>query len=408
MESTGLYLTLGLWAYVLFHLVVPSLRGYVWRSRLSTISCTLWIVLPFIVAAALLYTTHEKLIWSAAFWKTHFGFIQYYLSGYGVGAIYSSLRDKLFLQSGMGFVMPLLYVLSLIVVGGRLYFRKIEYSTVMIIFLAVYGLGAYHYYVSLSYWTSYYMIGLPGIFLGMFWLHRFALTLTDTGGRRAVLFLAAFSVYALVTNHNYLSYPNIFHNSGRSLVNPETAPLLPNRRPYFMHLFYEYPEAFKVGRNSLGETEEGFKFETSFADDKALKAYFRDAFNFNTDAELIRRLTSSDKPVALVSSFEARILMQADRKTLFYQAPLINSRPMTLRMFTVSHIRTTDQLQEEIRRIDEGSPEYVFVETVFLTRPVPDAYYYDYPGLMPLVDHIMEHYEPHARGQYLTALKRKP
>lgn len=409
MVSTGLYLLLALWAYVLFHLLFAHLRPYIVRHGKDAGILLVVGLLPPVVAFALLWTTHGAYLWSDVFRENNFQFVQYFLSGWGVVPIHSSLKGKNFLQSLMGFLMPLHYVFSLIVVGSRLAAKKMEYESVFIVFLCVYGLGLYHYYIALSYWTSYYMVGLPGVFLAVYWVGRYLRNHVAEASRRKMhLILIAAAAFALLTNHNYLSYPNVFNLSPNPLVDPKVAQPLPNGKPYFMHLFYEYPDAFKLPVNSLGKRDEGWMFEQSFSSDEELKAYYRKAFDFSEDAALIARWTTREEPVALISSFETRILMQADRKAFFYSAPLINSRPMEARMWTESHLVAAPQLERTIARLENRKPEYVFVETIFLTRPVPDAYYYDYPGLMPLVDHVLANYTPHARGKFLTAMKRKP
>jgi len=209
----------------------------------------------------------------------------------------------------------------------------------------------------------------------------------------------------LWTNHHFLSYPNVLNFSHNPLVDPLVAEELPGRRSYFFHKVRDIPENLKLPLNDLGQSDEGI--DRKFSSDEDLKAYYRKENDFSKDAQLIRSLTGEHEPVALISSFEIEMLMQAQRKPLFYYFSLTFSRPMSMRNFGTIEIFTHGQLQKLIDQLQEAKSPYVFMERVFLNRHFPDQYAYDNPGLIGLLDYVNSHYESYAYGKYLVALKLK-
>lgn len=407
LTAEGLYLAAAFYFYLIAHVLTPHYRKRVYSSSKDIVFVAGCFLMPFCVAAGLFYTTLGRHMFQAEFWRNMTDFAMFFLSGFGTNPIYQSLQSRLYLQSLMGFVIPIGYVVSLITIGSLWYLRKIGYRDIFAAVLCVYGLGLYHYYISLSMWTSYYMIGLPFWFVMGYWLKILTGRMTTQTARTMKLVLFACALWALVTNHNYIAYPNLLNFSRNPLVDPLVAQPLPNRMPYFNHLFYQYPDAYKMPLNSLGEKDEQLKMERDFRTDKELVGYFRKEFDFDEDAKLIQKFTPLKSRVALVSSFEIKILMQADRQPFFYVFPLVNSRPMRMRNFVVTHLYTVDHLKKTIAQLDEHKPEYVFMERIFLNRRIPQAYLYDSPGLLDVLNYFNEGYEPVAYGKYLVAMKRK-
>ena len=66
------------------------------------------------------------------------------------------------------------------------------------------------------------------------------------------------------------------------------------------------------------QTQEDMRTEDDFKNDAELVEYYRSHFDFQQDAALIDRLTKPDERVALISSFETKILIQAKRAPFFY------------------------------------------------------------------------------------------
>jgi len=218
--------------------------------------------------------------------------------------------------------------------------------------------------------------------------------------------LLGISAFALFSNHAYLSYPNIFNFS----PNPILAPAVkwPNKDLpyYFNNVPRNINPSLKLPANSLGDKDEGLKIETDFKTDAELKDYFNSEFDYSLDATLIDSLTLSNQPVPLISSFETRILMQADRKPFFYYFPLIDSRPRRMRMFPFSELWTINRLNVTINQFEQSKPQYVFMERILLTRQVPELYESIYPELLYILAYLDKYYRPYRYGKYLVALKR--
>ena len=216
------------------------------------------------------------------------------------------------------------------------FLKKIQRQHIIVAVICVYGMGLYHYYVCRSADFAYYTVCIPFVFV-LCWLCCQWGQSMGTRPRHAWWgALLAISVFALFSNHAFLSYPNIFNLS----PNPVLAPTVkwPNKNLpyYFNNIPRSINPALKLPVNSLGETEEGLKIETDFKTDKELKEYFNSEFDYTEDAALIESLTSQDQPVPLFSSFETRILMQANRRPFFYYFPIIDSSPRRMRMFPFS------------------------------------------------------------------------
>lgn len=408
ITAEGIYLTATFIFYLLLSVVGSHFRKDIFPNRLPWFVAVGFAALAFGTALVLLFWTEGKYLFTSEFWRNTGEFIEYFLSGFGMTPIYESLKNRFFLASFMGFFIPLVYVLSLLLVGGLLYFRKIERQHVFVVVLCVYGLGLYHYYIARSAVTSYYAVGIPYVFLLAFWAKEYLSRVPKRKAQRIALSILAVSAFSLATTHDFVAYPNIFNVSRNPMVDPVVVQRLPNNRmSYFNHLFIQYPDAFKFKLNSLGEENEDLRVHTDFASDDELVQYFRREFDFKEDAKLISDLTPPGSRVPLLSSFEIKMLMQADRKPFFYYYPMVISRPLRMRMFVVNSVYTTDQLEKTIGQLENDKPEYVFMEKIFLNNYIPQAYFYDSPGFMPVLDYVQKNYEPSAYGKFLVAMKRR-
>jgi hypothetical protein len=135
--------------------------------------------------------------------------------------------------------------------------------------------------------------------------------------------------------------------------------------------------------------------------------YYKINSNFKEDIALIRRYTSGADRVPLISSFEIKMLMDANRQPYFYYFPLIISRPMTMRSLARASIYTQTQMQKTINALEKDKPEYIFIEKLFCARPLPDYIYQEYASLLLLTDYVLKNYEAKDQGKFLLALKRK-
>jgi hypothetical protein len=216
-------------------------------------------------------------------------------------------------------------------------------------------------------------------------------------------------VYALVTNHNFMAYPNIFNWSQNPMVDLLTAQPLPaDLSTYFNHLYRNDPAELKLATNSLGGQDEELLTEKDFKSDKDLTAYYRKEFDFKKDAEMIQALTPPETPAAVISAFEIKILMQAQRRPFFYYFPLISSRPKHMRTMPLNFLHTSAERfnHKAVEQLTGAQPEYVFLEKIFL-YDFPKAYADKPDNIIPIVSYVRAHYAPYATGEYLVAMKRK-
>ncbi len=408
ITAEGIYLTATFYFYLLVSWLGGWLRKDIFTSPLKLPVAAAFGILVPCTAALLLFSTTGKVMFTAEFWHNTGEFIEYFLSGFGLTPIYESLKNRFFLANLMGFVIPLVYVFTLLVVGGMIYFRKLDKQHLVVVIICIYGLGLYHYYIARSAVTSYYAVALPYVFILAYWTAQYTARLAKDKALKNALVLLAVSAFSLATTHDFVAYPNMFNPSRNPMVDPIVVQPLPNSRmSYFNHLFIQYPDAYKFPLNSLGTADEDIRVHTDFSSDDELIAYYRREFDFAEDAKLIADLTPAGSKVPVLSSFEIKMLAQSNRKPFFYYYPMVISRPLHMRMFVVNSVYTTDQLKKTIDQFETAKPEYVFMEKIFLNNVVPQAYFYDSPGFMPVLDYVLRNYEPSAYGKFLVAMKRR-
>ncbi len=405
MSSTGIPLSVAFCGYLAFFLLNPHYRRLMIKAPAD------WLKIGGIVAVipasalALFYLTIGPQLFSRAFLENTSEFIHLFMSSFGTAPYAMHLKNKNFMLLFMGLVFPCVYVLTMTTIGSLCWQNKIRRQHLLAAFFAVYGLGLYQYFVVVT--SNYYAAGLPFFFVVFYWFNVFLNYASVSWRRRGLVLALCVSLYALLTCHMFCGYPNVFNFSRNPMVDSKVAQLLDNRLYYFNQLFIQYPDAYKLPHNSLGETNEDLRVETDFSSDAQLKAYYRQETDYQKDAALIQELVPPEKEAALVSSFEIPILMQAKRKPFFYYFPLINSRPLRMRIFVTTHLFTKSRLEKTIAQLEAGPTPYIFMEKIFLNRNVPQAYYWDSVDFMALLDYIFVRYEPYKEGQYLVALKRK-
>jgi len=404
MMETGLYLTIALGAYLIMNGLISAQRPEMFGSgkgRMAAALCVLTVPLGALLFFWMAVGGHA---FTASFWHNIFEFNQYFTKGLIAGSIWAGLQNGQFWDLLVGFLFPTVYVLTVLIIGTLCVLGKISKKHLMVIVWCVYGLGAHHYYIVLATANNYYMRALPFVFVCLYWVHLGFMRLHRDLRQRVGMFLIALCVYALWTNHHFLSYPNMFNFSRNPMVDPLVAEELPTRKPYLLHKVWDYPQALKLPLNSLGQQDEGLRRD--FASDEELKLYYAQESYFPKDAQLIQTLTISQEPVALISSFEIDMLMQAHRKPLFYYFSLTFSRPMRMRNFGTAEIYTHGQLKMLIDQLQGAGSPYVFMERIFLDRHFPKQYAYDNPGLIGLLSYVNDHYQPYAYGKFLVAMKR--
>ena len=411
MDSTGVFLLAAFYAYLACLLIMPYTRSMLYKTRKDIVLSGRYFLLPIAVALGLFYGVAGQHLFTAQFWHNFSETVEYFLSGIGTYPMYENFKYHNFWAGLMGFIIPAVWVFTMIYVAALCYFKKLSKRNIFIIVVCVYGLGVNHYYIARAVLTSYYVTALPFVFVCGWWLKILIWgRLRRVRYRNIALMVAlATSVYALATNHNFMAYPNIFNWSRNPMVDLLTAQPLPaDLSTYFNHLYRNDPAALKLPANSLGGQDEELLTEKDFKSDDDLTAYYAQEFDFSKDADMIQSLTVPGVPVPVISAFEIKILMQADRPPFFYYFPLISSRPKHMRTMPLNFLHTSAERfnKKAIDQFVSAQPLYVFLEKIFL-YDFPKAYADKPENIIPIVAYVREHYLPWKTGEYLVAMKRK-
>ena len=109
---------------------------------------------------------------------------------------------------------------------------------------------------------------------------------------------------------------------------------------------------------------------------------------FSQDAQLISSLTGLQDKVVLLSSYEVRILMQANRKPFLFFFPLVGTRSMLTRSLPDDMLDTKSDLARTINDLEREKPAYIFMENVMSRDDIPPAYYDVQKGLTGLLSYV--------------------
>ncbi len=355
--EAGIYLMLAFYAYGFMLLTLPSTRTkfFHWPADIRKVLGL--IVLPIIAGFALLWMVEGRWVWTGEFWNNTTEISRLFLNGWGSLPVWDGLKDKQFFAFCMGFVIPAVYVLTIMIIGAFLYLRQTDAPQMFIVYVCVYGLGSYHYFIYRSAVTSYYVVCVPFIFVLCFWIRQILKPLRQQLRRMILSVLVVLTFGAWVTGYLFTVYPNALNLAGLDL-GPEVD-------------------------------------------------FYKKEFNFEKDAALIDRLTGPDERVPLISSFQTKILMQSQRKPFFYFYPIVWAEPMENLDFKGTELLTVGRMQKTLGQLESEKPTYVFIETKLFSGQLPLSYYQHYQTLTILVRYLAQHYEPVDQGQWLLALKRK-
>lgn len=409
IDSTGVFLLAAYYAYLVCLLMMPYTRSMLYKKRQDALVLGGYFLLPVAVAFVLFYRVAGQHLFTALFWHNFSETVEYFLSGIGTYPIYENFKYHNFFAGLMGLIIPAVWVFTMVFVGAMCYFKRFSRRHIFIIVVCVYGLGVEHYYISRAVLTSYYVTALPFVFVCGWWLKLFLWGWPRRKRNNALMGLVFFTLYALLTNHNFMAYPNVFNWSKNAMIDPLTAQPLPaDLSTYFHHLDRNDHADLKLPTNSLGSQDEQLITEKDFATDDDLITYYHQDFDFSNDAHLIQSLTLPGVPVAVISSFETKILMQADRPPFFYYFPLVNSHSKHMRTMPVNFLHTSTERfnSKAIDQLRDIKPTYVFLEKIFL-YDFPKAYANRPENIIPIVAFVKENYVPFKMGEYIVVMKHK-
>lgn len=411
MTSVGMSVMASFYVYLFVIAIIPSLRREMISQdpiKLGWFCCS-WI-LPILSAFVFFGVTLKGHIFQKEYWNN---LTEYLLLFSHAGALpmWESLKYRHFWAFFMSMVLPFTYMATLLYMGVCLYLEKSPTERLFTAVLCVYGLANYQYYVVRAAITSYYVDVLPFVFIVCFWFARVLELMPIIWQKRLKAAAVFLSFYALLTNQNYLAYPNLINPSRNPITDNLVIQRYPDRQGYFNLMYKKVKEEDKLPMNNLGDTQEDMRTEDDFKNDTELVDYVKRQLDFSQDVGLIQRLTKPHDRVALISSFETKILIEANRPPFFYDFPLLSSRPMTFRSFPTDAAHTPVFLEDTVGAIAKRRPKYVFMEKVFLQRSLPASYYEGndrrLTRVMEVVDYVWAHYQPVEQGKYLVAMKRK-
>ncbi len=357
MLDTGIYLNAAFYFYLGTILVFTPVRQQAFKFPKDATNVVALAFTPLVLAALVLLILQGPSIFNHALWKNMLEHARLFLQGWGALPMYDGLKDRQFFAFIMGFVIPVVYVWTLLFVGASCLLRQAKWENFFVAVLCVYGLGLYHYFIVRSAVSSYYVVSIPFVAIVCYWLRNIFSLLGAAAERNLKLTSLAWMFGALLTSHLFTFYPNAFNLAG----------------------FDWKPEQ---------------------------QAYHTDS-NFDKDAGMVKRLTSPDDRVPVISSFEVKILMDAGRKPFFYYFPLVESTPMKAAKFRGTYLHTVERMQKTLSQLETSKPEYIFFEKKLITGQIPAEYYQYYQTLTTLIMYVQQHYTPSEEGVYLVALKRK-
>lgn len=354
MTDTGMYLLAAFYSYLGLCIVIPALKSKRYKDLAYPFAQA---VLPIGVAAGILWVFYGSTLLSVEFWHNTTEYISFFVHGFGSLPVYEYLKDKHVFELGIGLMMPAAYVLTIIIVGGLYWLKKIHKENILAVIIAVYGLCAFHYFINRSAMTSYYVVVVPFIFIVCFWVQKLLKGSSISTARRLLVSGVLGVIFVFGLNESFVFYPN----------------------------------ALNIGQK----------------DWKKDKAEYRAASDFKEDIALIEGLTRPNEKVVLISSFATKILLEAKRSPFFYYDPLITSRPMGSDNFAGgTYIHTKAALEKTVKQLSQ-KPPLIFIDKKMFGMELPMPYYkvYEILGFVAVFTH--QQYDVIAQGKYLLALKRK-
>ncbi len=405
IPTTGVDLYAALMTYLLGYIVFDNSAKQRKDFKMGAL-----LAVPAIVAFLGFWIICGNAVLHAGFWKDLSYYPHLFTNGFYNIWFWDNLTQGKYLNFVMSLAIPLLYLGTSLWIGRRLFLREALKEELLTMVICAYGLSLYHHYLTLSLQNNYYMRAIPLVWVIFFWV-KWGMAAISSPRQRA---LSAWGVciacaVMLLTNHLYQAFPNIWNvqNVRNPMVDRRTAYGLPeDGRPYFFHQEAWNSEQNKLMLNSLGNTDEHIFFEWQVPNHEYLKALYMQEFDFKQDAALIASLTKPEEKVALLSSFEVHLLMQAKRRPLFFFFPVVASRGMYARTFPSTNLHTKTMMNRCIDDLKVNNPKYIFLEKVMLTQEVPESYIRTHEALLTILDYVRTHYHVSAQGYFLAALQR--
>jgi len=291
------------------------------------------------------------------FWMNMTEYIQLALGYFEPMKIEHVMKMVNFWPLALGTSMVVTYCMTLLIVGTLCFLRRINTARLVLIPLCCYGLCTFQYFIFRSAPANIFVVVIPFVIIAVY-LFCLALQHFFPAQKNKVLIFSCVMVFGcLIFSNAWARYPNIF-----------------NRQKAI--------------------------FDT-------VKNEQQQRLDIEADAHLIQAWSKPGDRVALLSSFEALLLMTANRKPYFYYFPLITPGEFYMLDFYGMKVYTKSMFQRLMGQLSNDPPPYLFVESKFVSGALPSVYYERSPSFLALISQIRAHYAPIAQGKYLLVLQYK-
>jgi len=260
------------------------------------------------------------------------------------------LRVRQFFPFFMGYLVPVFYIFSLLILMGQAKLKNASALRLPIV-ICIYGLMIFVDYLERPVTGFYGALMVPAIFVMLWWLAQW-LSSSRIIIRRSIyagIFLLVLG--ALLTNRLMLVYPNIFENKER------------------------------------------FSQETSS---------YQHFDGIASSASLIRQLIPEGQKVVLLSNFETALLMKAQRQPVFDHFPVMFSN--LNKGLGGLDLKTREECLRLINQMEGENAFYIFVDgRLWDLSPqvLGDS------GLNAVWQYIKNHYQFYKSQGFLVALQRR-
>ena len=161
----GIYMAMAFMAYIVAWGILKN------KKKSECIQVVVYCLATILgTAIGILFLVQPKAVASVQFWHNAFEHVSLFVQGWGALPITDGLKDKQFFAFVVGFIIPVVYVTTLIYQSTLVILRKIDFENIFSAMLCVYGLGLYHYFIHRSGVTSYYAVCIPLVLVICFWI----------------------------------------------------------------------------------------------------------------------------------------------------------------------------------------------------------------------------------------------
>ena len=203
MLDTGFALLIAFYVYLIF--VFPKAAERI-RSHVKVIA-----LVPLIVALLMLGLVEGSSAFTITFWKNTLQGSWLLSQGLGAVPFFECLRTLNFFAFAMAFIIPLLYVFTILAVSAEIFLKKSASTDFYAVILSVYGLLLYQHFVWYSSLSNYYAAGVMFIPVVVFWVQRRLETYPAKLVRVLLAAAAGYALLALWLNTWFINYPHVLH-----------------------------------------------------------------------------------------------------------------------------------------------------------------------------------------------------